>query len=129
MNNPDKELLESITTNSDLYYISLILLSAFNKRGYKQIPELALILDEDNLMRLLDVYGGQTIQIPTKEQLGRYLKAISVYYYTEIKGMGMSAAMSKAHATGDNGVRVDMHKMKKFLSTLKLPDRKIVNDK
>lgn len=120
--NYDKDLLESITSNSDLYYIALILLSAFNKKGYKKIPELALVLDEDNLMRFLDMYGGQTLQIPTKEEFSRYLKAIAVYYYTEIKGWTTQKAMSEVHATTESGVYYDKDKIAKFLSELKVPE-------
>ena len=117
----DKSLIQSVTEDSELYYISLLLLANIKKRGYSNIPELSLILDEDNFLRLLDVYGGQTLKIPTKADVKRYLQTVMVYYYIEIKGYSFKEAMKKAQASSDQGVYKNILKLKEIDKSYKIP--------
>ena len=114
-------LIQSITENSEIYYISLLLLANVKKKGYSNIPELSLILDEDNFLRLLDVYGGQTIKIPTKADVRRYLQTVMVYYYTEMKGYSMKEALKKANASGNHDIYKNINKLKEIDKSYKLP--------
>ena len=90
--------------NIDIYYLAMLLLLSNEHKTFSRIPELCLVLDEDNLDRFLSVYGGQTITIPTKEKFSSYLKTVMVYYYVNVVGLSKKEALKKAHATADRDV-------------------------
>lgn len=90
--------------NIDIYYLAMLLLLSNEHKTFSRIPELCLVLDEDNLQRFLSVYGGQTIKVPTKEKFNSYLKTVLVYYYVKIVGLSKKEALKKAHATADRDV-------------------------
>lgn len=117
-----KNILEEINTNSEMYYISLLLLSSLKKKCYSNIPELSLILDEENLLRLINVYGGQTITIPTKEEVKKYLQIVMVYYYSEIKGLQIKEAMKKAGASDNAAILKNVYKLRNLLEESKIPN-------
>ena len=49
------------------------------------IPELLYTLDKEGITRLCSVYGGETIYIPTVEELGICLKSAICSYYILIQ--------------------------------------------
>lgn len=65
----NKEFLNNLKEN-DVY--SLILFSLYKLIAipeYSSISELAYVLDKDNLLNLCEFFGGQTIKIPTLDEL------------------------------------------------------------
>ncbi|PJZ19739.1 hypothetical protein CEW46_21405 [Bacillus cereus] len=82
---PD-ELLNMMTSDKDLYYVSLMLLYLSRKDGrYSTISELAYLLEPKSFLNLLWYYEGQTIRIPTKGELDAMLRLILAYYYYDIQ--------------------------------------------
>ena len=117
-----KELFKNITEDSDLLYIALTVLTIFGHRtAYTDIADMSLILDTDSFLNLIDVYGGKTITIPTKEELLRICNTVMMFYETEINGLSTRAASQKYGISNDRLIHYDLAKFKNALSTLKVP--------
>lgn len=70
----------------DLWSLMLFVLYNFqNIPEYSAISELAYILDEKNLLKLCEYFGGQTIKIPTIDQLEETIYAMLLYQYIDIE--------------------------------------------
>lgn len=118
----DFETLKSLTNSSDIYYLSLLMLSTYKKSNYKQIPELALILDQKNFLDFIDVYGGKTIKVPTKKEVLRYTKIIGIVYYTQICGLSYSEAVKLCGGAHNDNLYNDIQRFKKLLKNINLED-------
>jgi len=80
-----RDLLSSIRDSSELYYLSLLILSS--QIGSKSVlPELLFLLDERSVNKLLFYYGGEEIRIPTISEFRDQLYGILIYYYYDIQG-------------------------------------------
>lgn len=67
---------------------SLILFVLYKLRGvpeYSAISELAYVLDKQNLLQLLEYFGGLTIRIPTIEELEEIVQSLLLYQYVDIE--------------------------------------------
>ena len=63
---------EELTKLKDVDVYSLILFVLFKARNVPELAslsELAYVLDKDNLLKLCEYFGGQTITIPTITEL------------------------------------------------------------
>jgi len=77
-NMPEEEFKE-------IMYVALLMLSSTSKDP-RIIPELMYLLDADTFIRLVNVYSGKSIKIPTKDKLLKAIKTVTYYYHVEIKG-------------------------------------------
>lgn len=77
-NMPEEEFKE-------ILYIALLMLSSTSKDP-RIIPELMYLLDADTFIRLVNVYSGKSIKIPSKDKLLKAIKTVTYYYHVEIKG-------------------------------------------
>lgn len=80
----------------DVY--SLVLFALYNLKSipeYSTISELAYVLDKDNLMRLLDYFGGTTIKIPTKREFQVIINALLIYQSVKVEKQSLAFALSK----------------------------------
>jgi hypothetical protein len=77
-NMPEEEFKE-------ILYIALMMLSSSSKDP-RIIPELMYLLDADTFIRLVNVYSGKSIKIPSKDKLLKAIKTVTYYYHVEIKG-------------------------------------------
>ena len=69
---------------------SLMLFSLYSVKDapeYSGLSELAYILDKKNLLKLCEYFGGQTITIPTIDQLELLLYGLLMYQYIHVEGM------------------------------------------
>ena len=72
----------------DIWSLMLFVLYNFQKvPEYSAISELAYILDEKNFLKLCEYFGGQTIKIPTIDQLEETIYAMLLYQYQDIENM------------------------------------------
>lgn len=70
----------------DIWSLMLFVLYNFqNVPEYSALSELAYILDEKNLLKLCEYFGGQTIKIPTIDQLEETIYAMLLYQYIDIE--------------------------------------------
>ena len=73
------ENLKKLNT-TDIY--SMLLFAVFNIQqipGYSVLSELVYILDKNNLLKLCEYFGGQTITIPTIDELEILIYCLIVY--------------------------------------------------
>ena len=52
---------------------------------YSSLSELAYILDKNNLLKLCEYFGGQTLKIPTIDQLEETVYAMLLYQYVDVE--------------------------------------------
>lgn len=74
----DKEL--SITEELDFQYLLQLLPPLENTPEFSCLPELFSIIGARNLITLCKYAGGETIKIPTLEQLAQDIDALQWYY-------------------------------------------------
>lgn len=78
----------------DIWSLMLFVLYNFQKiPEYSSISELAYILDEKNLLRLCEYYGGQTIKIPTIDELEVLLYSMLLYQYIDVEKIDKKEAV------------------------------------
>lgn len=78
----------------DLY--SLALFSLYKLMGtaeYSSLSEMVYVLDKDNLLNLCEYFGGQTIKIPTIDELTNLVYSLLLYQYVKIEKMPYDEAI------------------------------------
>lgn len=93
MSNTRKDI--SALRSVDVY--SLVLFTLFQMKQvpeYATLSELAYILDKQNLLYLLEYFGGMTITIPTKEELQLVINTLLVYQYVKVEKMTYQKALN-----------------------------------
>lgn len=79
----------------DVWSLMLFVLFNFQKvPEYSAISELAYILDEKNFLKLCEYFGGQTIKIPTIDQLEETIYAMLLYQYIDVENMSEKDALA-----------------------------------
>lgn len=87
---------EDLAKLNEVDTYSLILFVLYRLRGvpeYSAISELAYVLDKNNLLRLLEYFGGLTITIPTVEELEEIVQSLLLYQYIDIDGKSFDEAL------------------------------------
>ena len=83
-----------LSSSKDVYFFSLMVLFVMKGRSsYRDISQLALILDQHNFDSLIDHYGGMTITIPTREEFNDAIRALVLYYKIKIEHRRIDYAM------------------------------------
>ena len=101
-----KDQLQSLKS-ADMYSLMLFALyKMFDVPEYSAISELAYTLDKDNLIKLLEVFGGLTIKIPTTQELQDVTYALLLYQYVNIDGEDYEESLQKIGHTSNELRRV-----------------------
>lgn len=121
-------LMKSIKDMGDLYFVAQLVLAKLepsNKNG--MIAELSYLLDSQSFINLLWYFEGQTIRIPTRDELRQVLQMMSIYYYFEIMEKPWKEALQ---STGIPCDRIEYKRMwskyRKFMKSIesaRLPKR------
>lgn len=93
-------------SKSDIY--SLMLFTLYKLRDipeYSAISELCYVLDEQNLMALLEFFGGLTIKIPTPKELISLVQSLMVYQEVELNGKDYETALTELNYSNDTVMR------------------------
>lgn len=78
----------------DLYSLSLFCLyKLMGTDEYSSLSELVYILDKENLLNICEFFGGQTIYIPTIEELENLTYSLLLYHYVKIEHMEYADAL------------------------------------
>lgn len=91
----NRKLLEKMSSN-DVYNFLLFGLSMIkNDPNYCTLAEMIYILDKNTLLKLLEYYGGQTITIPTIDEMEELLCALNIYQQVSFEGSDFDTELTK----------------------------------
>ena len=77
-------------------FYSLLLFSLYKMTQipeYSSISEMVYVIDKDNFLNLCEFFGGQTIKIPTTQELEQLVYSLLLYQYVKIDGMDYDKAL------------------------------------
>lgn len=84
----------------DIYALMMVLLYASkNNPKYSALNELAYILDEKSFKNFIKYYGGQTIRVPTYEEMQGSLKTLLLYQFYKVENKDWKTALKMAGFT------------------------------
>lgn len=75
----------SRTEELDFHYLLTLMPPLYNVDEYAWLPELFSIIGAESLITLSKYCGGETIKIPTIEELTRGIEALQAFYDIHIK--------------------------------------------
>lgn len=81
----DLETRLSKTEELDFHYLLTIMGPLYDIPNYSWLPELFSIIGHEKLIKLCKYAGGETITIPTLEELSDSVEAMQWYYDVYIK--------------------------------------------
>ena len=79
----DKDI--SSTEELDFHYLLTLMPSLWEIPNFAWLPELFSTVGHENLIKLCKYAGGETIQIPTLEELSDSVECMQTYYDVYIK--------------------------------------------
>ena len=103
----------------DIWSLMLFVLYNFQKvPEYASLSELAYILDEKNMLKLCEYFGGQTIHIPTIDQLEETIFGMLLYQYVDIEKIPMEDAIKliKADKSKEKAIKNNYKSLKYVLT-------------
>lgn len=74
-----------ITEEIDFEYLLEMMPALHDKPGFAWLPELFSIIGADKLVLLCKYAGGETLTIPTIEELSSSIEALQLFYDIKIK--------------------------------------------
>ena len=78
----------------DVFSLALfVLYKTIEVPEYSSLSELAYVLDKKNLLNLCEYFGGQTITIPTVDELTSLVYSLLLYQYVKIDHMDYKEAI------------------------------------
>ena len=96
MSRPKKKINRRRITTNDLYTLSLFILWKLQDiPEYSTVSEMMYILDKESVLKLVEYYGGQTIQIPTQDELRVVMYTLLMYQYINIDKFSYKDALNK----------------------------------
>jgi len=102
----------------DTYSMALMLLYlSSDNPDFAVLSELVFILDKDNFLNFIKYFEGQTLKIPTIEQISESLKLLLLYQYYKITNMSWHEALQKAGFVIEDSVSART-KLNKFCSKI-----------
>lgn len=107
---------DQIKTLKDTDCYSLILFCLYKLLDvpeYSSLSELVYVLDRQNLLNLCEYFGGQTITIPTIDELETLTYSLLLYQYVNVEKKDYSEALELiGHESRD------LRRVKKFYTKL-----------
>lgn len=133
MEGPSSEvdsLLKNVQDMGDLYFVALLVLAKLEPSSKNQnhmIAELSYLLDTQSFINLLWYFEGETIRIPTRDELKEVLTMMSLYYQHEVLGKVWKDACSAVGLEGNSHyvgkIWNRYQKFKKTLNSVQLPKK------
>lgn len=127
-------LISKLTSLNDFYFIVHLIINKFNKNNKNSlIPELAYLLDSKSFTNLITYFEGETITIPTREEVLDSLKLIELYYNYKILGKSWDTSISDTYGSlsidDKKEIAVKYNELVNLLSEVKKPNIPEVNSK
>lgn len=110
----------------DIWSLMLFVLYNFqNIPEYASISELAYVLDEKNFLKLCEYFGGQTIKIPTVDELELTIYAMLLYQYIDVEHVKETEAIKllRVDSFKEKAIKSTYLSLKKTLSTYRIAPR------
>lgn len=81
----------------DTYSMVFLLMFVFKRdKNYSVLNELPYILDYENFMKFIKYYEGQTITIPSMNEIAKYFKILLLYQYYIIENEEWKKSLLKS---------------------------------
>lgn len=110
--NRDLEFLRK----DDTYFMVLTLLYAISDDPkYSTINELAYVLDHNSFIRFIKYYEGQTIAVPSYNEIKDALRMLLLFKFCKIDGMPWKDALIAAGYSREDSMSA-RHKLTKFIN-------------
>ena len=104
----------NLLKTSDMYSLSMFMLyKLIDDPEYTTISELPYILDQKNMLALCQFFGGQTIKIPTVNELYSIMHVLLIYMKVNLDGMTFEEAIKSIDYKNQ-----DMRKIKHIYNNL-----------
>lgn len=104
----------NLLKTTDIYSLSMFMLyKLIEDPDYTAISELPYILDRESMLNLCEFFGGQTIKIPTIEELYSIMHVLLLYQYVNIDKMNFDEAVKLVGYDGQ-----DMRKVRHLYTKL-----------
>lgn len=97
--------LDLLKKDDTLPIVSFCLYKLSNNKKYANLSELAYTLDMNNFIKVCNYFGGQTINIPTINEMKLIINGLLVYYETIIEKKDIDKAIKDLNIT-ENVVNV-----------------------
>ena len=79
---------------ADFYSVLLFALYKMNEvPEYSSLSQLAYVLDQKNLLNFFEFFGGQTIKVPTIQEMESLTYSLLLYQYVKIDGIPYEEAL------------------------------------
>lgn len=90
-------------TKNDIYSLMLFVMYKIkDSNEYSSLSQLSYILDEENLLKLCEYYGGTTIYIPKIEELEDMLNALLLFQKVDIEKQDFTKCLTTLDKKGEN---------------------------
>lgn len=90
-------------TKNDIYSLMLFVMYKLkDSNEYSSLSQLSYILDEENLLKLCEYYGGTTIYIPKIEELEDMLNALLLFQKVDIEKQDLTKCLTTLDKKGEN---------------------------
>lgn len=90
-------------TKNDIYSLMLFVMYKLkDSNEYSSLSQLSYILDEENLLKLCEYYGGTTIYIPKIEELEDMLNAMLLFQRVDIEKQDLTKCLTTLDKKGEN---------------------------
>ena len=89
--------IDTITKKEDIFFSCILLLGMLsNDETYKATSELAYMCNEDSFVNIIKCLGGQTIRIPTEQEVKTMLRVLLLNQYFNVDKLEWQEALEKA---------------------------------
>ena len=107
------EQIKSLKETDTYSLILFCLYKLIEIQEYSSLSELVYVLDKPNLLNLCEYFGGQTITIPTIDELETLTYSLLLYQYVNVEGKDYVEALELIGHESQ-----DLRRVKKFYSKL-----------
>lgn len=120
------KILDDVKDMGDLYYVALLTLYKLKDNSkYSTLAEMSFLLEPQSFINMIWHYEGQTIQIPSRDELKSSLRMISLYYYYDVKELSWHDALNKIgfdpETESSSSFKFKLNWFRKALCSSKLP--------
>lgn len=113
----------------DIWSLMLFVLYNFQKiPEYSTLSELVYILDKNHLLKLCEYFGGQTIKVPTIDQLEETILGMLLYQYIDVENIPEKEAIEllRVDKSKEKVIKACYKSLKYVLSTYDITPRSAI---